>query len=149
MDPHLQTVAIVASVTLLLIVLELVRQRRLFERYAILWMLSAVVLLALAVWAGLLSRVADTLGIAYPPTALFVIALGFVLMLLLHFSVAVSRLADQSKVLAQRLALMEERLRRLSAEQDEAEPAGEPVVAAAKAEPKPGERPRRTSGVSS
>ena len=33
-------------------------------------------------------------------------------MLLLHFSAAVSRLADQSKVLAQRLALMEERLRR-------------------------------------
>ena len=38
-----------------------------------------------------------------------------VLMLLLHFSIAVSRLADQSKVLAQRVALLEERQRRLEA----------------------------------
>jgi hypothetical protein len=46
---------------------------------------------------------------------LFVIAFGFILLLLLHFSVAVSRLADQSKVLAQRLALTEERLAELEA----------------------------------
>ena len=46
----------------------------------------------------------------YPPNALFVIALGFVLLLLLHFSAAVSRLSDQTKVLAQRLALLEERV---------------------------------------
>jgi hypothetical protein len=113
MPGHLQFVATLASVTLLLIVLELVRRRRLFERYAILWLLSAFVLIALAVWSGLLELASSALGIAYPPTALFVFALGFVLVLLLHFSVAVSRLSDQSKVLAQRLALAEERLRQL------------------------------------
>ena len=52
----------------------------------------------------------------HPPNALFVIAFGFVLVLLLHFSIAVSRLADQSKVLAQRVALLEERLKRAQAE---------------------------------
>ena len=55
---------------------------------------------------------ASTLGVAYPPNALFLIAFGFVLVLLLHFSLAVSRLSDQTKVLAQRLALLEERLSR-------------------------------------
>ena len=40
------------------------------------------------------------------------IAFGFVILLLLHFSVAVSRLTDQSKVLAQQLSLLDERLRR-------------------------------------
>ncbi|MEA2272038.1 MAG: hypothetical protein QOI98_746, partial [Solirubrobacteraceae bacterium] len=49
-------------------------------------------------------------GIAYPPNALFFVAFAFVLLLLLHFSVAVSRLTDQTKVLAQRLALLEERV---------------------------------------
>jgi hypothetical protein len=56
-----------------------------------------------------LTKVASAIGIIYPPSALFVIAFGFVLFLLLHFSVAVSRLTDQTKVLAQRLALLEQR----------------------------------------
>jgi hypothetical protein len=55
--------------------------------------------------------VADTLGVAYPPNALFLIAFGFVLVLLLHFSLAVSRMSDQIKVLAQRLALLDEHVR--------------------------------------
>ncbi|MFL5821091.1 MAG: DUF2304 family protein [Solirubrobacteraceae bacterium] len=113
MRAHIQIVAVTASLILLLVVLELVRRRRLFERYAILWLLSSVVLLGLAVWSGLLALVSRAVGIKYPPSALFLFALGFVLLLLLHFSVAVSRLSDQSKVLAQRLALLEERLREL------------------------------------
>ena len=70
-------------------------------------------LLALAAWKGLLEKVSHAVGIYYAPSALFVIAFGFILLLLLHFSVAVSRLAEQSKVLAQRLALTEEHQREL------------------------------------
>ena len=88
------------------------RRRRLLERYALLWLFSAAVLLALAIWDGLLSKLAESIGIATPVNALFFVAFGFVLVLLLHFSLAVSRQADQTKVLAQRLALLEERQRR-------------------------------------
>jgi hypothetical protein len=77
----------------------------------LLWLFSAAALLGLAIWRGLLETVADWIGIAYPPNALFVIAFGAILVLLLHFSIAVSKLADQSKVLAQRIALLEERQR--------------------------------------
>ena len=112
MDVRIQIVAIAAAGGLILVLLELVRRRSLLERYALLWLFSAFVLLALAVWRGLLVEVANTLGVAYPPNALFLIAFGFVLVLLLHFSLAVSRLSDQTKVLAQRLALLEERLSR-------------------------------------
>jgi hypothetical protein len=112
MDTRLQIVAVTAAAALLVVLLELVRQRRLLERYALLWLFSAVVLLGLSVWTGALEAVADLIGVAYPPNALFLIAFGFVMVLLLHFSLAVSRLSDQTKVLAQRLALLEERLRR-------------------------------------
>ena len=112
MDTRLQIVAITAAAGLLVVLLELVRQRRLLERYALLWLFSAVVLLGLSVWTGLLEAVASLVGVAYPPNALFLVAFGFVMVLLLHFSLAVSRLSDQTKVLAQRLALLEERLRR-------------------------------------
>src|ERR687891_2273735 len=109
MDSRIQIVAIVAAGLLFVALLELVRQRRLLERYAILWLFSALVLLGLSVWRELLEKLASAIGVAYPPNALFLVAFGFVLVLLLHFSLAVSRLSDQSKVLAQRLALLEER----------------------------------------
>jgi hypothetical protein len=111
MELRIQLVSIVAAVLMLIGVLELVRQRRLLERYALLWLFSGLAVLGLALWSGLLERISKTIGIIYPPNALFLIAFGFVLILLLHFSLAVSRLTDQTKVLAQRLALLEERQR--------------------------------------
>jgi hypothetical protein len=111
MQARIQLVAILGAATLLLTVLEMVRRRRLMERYALLWLLSAMVLLALAVWSGALARISHAIGVIYPPNALFFIGIGFILLLLLHFSAAVSRLSDQSETLAQRVALLEERLR--------------------------------------
>lgn len=112
MQARIQLVAIVGAGVLLLTVLEMVRRRRLMERYALLWLLSAVVLLALAIWSGALAKISHAIGVIYPPNALFFIAIGFILLLLLHFSAAVSRLSDQSETLAQRQALLDERLRR-------------------------------------
>jgi hypothetical protein len=109
---RIQLVSIVAAVLVLLAIFELVRRRRLMERYALLWIGSGLVLLGLAIWRDALSTLAKGLGIIYPPNALFLVAFGFVLFLLMHFSLAVSRLSDQTKVLAQRLAMLEERVRR-------------------------------------
>jgi hypothetical protein len=113
MGSRIQIVAIVGAVGLLLIVLEMVRRRRLMERYALLWLLCAVVILALAVWQDALNQIAQAMGILSAPNALFFVAVGFILLLLLHFSAAMSRLSDQSKVLAQRQAVLEQRLREL------------------------------------
>jgi hypothetical protein len=113
MGSRIQIVAIVGAVGLLLIVLEMVRRRRLMERYALLWMLSAVVILALAIWQDALNQIAQAMGILSAPNALFFVAVGFILLLLLHFSAAMSRLSDQSKVLAQRQAVLEQRIREL------------------------------------
>jgi hypothetical protein len=114
-----RTVALIGSAVLLLVVLELVRRRRFLERYALTWLLVGVVMLVLAIWRGALKTLADLLGIAAPTNALFLVAVAFVILLLLHFSLAVSRLTDQSKVLAQRLAILEERLRRGERSRDE------------------------------
>ena len=111
MEMRIQIVAVLGSALLLLIILELVRQRRLLERYALLWLFSSLVLLGLAIWNDALSTISTAIGIRTPSNALFLIAFGFVLVLLLHFSLAVSRLSDQSKVLAQKLAILEERAR--------------------------------------
>jgi hypothetical protein len=112
MSSKLQIVAIVVSSGLLLGVLELVRRRRLSERYALLWIGSAVVLLILSAWADLLDEVSELLGVATPVNTLFAVAFGFVLLLLLHFSATVSRLSEENKLLAQECARLDQELRR-------------------------------------
>lgn len=105
-----RAVAIAVTFALLVVVFELVRRKRLSERYAILWLLAAVVLFVLAVWKGLLTSLSHDVGISYPPSALFAVAIGLIAIILLHFSLAVSRLSDQNKVLAQRLGLLQQRI---------------------------------------
>lgn len=110
MGLRIQLVSIVVTGGLFVLVFELVRRRRLMERYALLWLFSSAVIFLLAVWRGLLEDLARAVGIYYAPSALFAIAFGFVLVLLLHFSLVISRLADQNKVLAQRLGILQQRL---------------------------------------
>jgi hypothetical protein len=116
-ETRIQIVAIVATASMFAIVFELVRRRRLMERYALLWLFSTAVLLGLSVWKNLLEEVARTVGIFYAPSALFVIAFGFVLAMLLHFSLVISRLVEQNKVLAQRVGLLQQRVSLLEADQ--------------------------------
>jgi hypothetical protein len=103
-------VAIAVTFGLLVLVFELVRRKRLSERYAILWLVAATTLFVLAAWKGLLTTLSNDVGISYPPSALFAVAIGLIAMILLHFSLAVSRLSDQNKMLAQRLGLLQQRV---------------------------------------
>lgn len=113
LDQKLQWVTIIGSAALLVIVFELVRQRRLMERYSLLWLFAAVVLLALAIFSDLLTSLSSAVGIQTPSNALFFVMLGFVILMLLHFSASISKLSDELKVMAQQHAAAEERLRRL------------------------------------
>jgi hypothetical protein len=115
LQPTVQIVAVVVTAVLLLAVLELVRRRQLAERYALLWMTVAVVLLVLAVWTDLLDWASDLVGIADPANALFLAAFGVAFLLLLHFSVANSRLGEETKILAQEVARLDELVRSLRA----------------------------------
>jgi hypothetical protein len=110
-----------ASVVLILVVLELIRSRRLQERYALLWLVTGVVLVVLSAWREGLNTIAGWIGIrSYPPAALFAVFILFILLVLLHYSTVISRLSAQNVVLAQKLALLE-------AERDASEPRGRPA----------------------
>lgn len=103
---------VILAVVVCALIFELVRRKRLMERYAILWLLSGATVLVLGLWQGLLTKLSHAVGIYYPPSALFAVAFVFVLVMLVHFSTTVSRLSDQNKMLAQRLALLQQRLER-------------------------------------
>ena len=120
--------ASIASLLLLLVVLELIRGRRLKERYALLWLVTGVVLLVLSAWRGGLNTIAGWLGVAtYPPAILFAVATLFVIVVLLHYSTVLSKLDDENTILAQRLALLEAEVgRRWPAEPGRQEAGAEP-----------------------
>lgn len=104
--------AAIASLLLLLIILELIRGRRLKERYALLWLGTGLALLVLSIWRGGLNTIASWFGVStYPPAILFAVAMLFVIAVLLHYSTVLSRLTDDNVRLAQEVGLLRERAR--------------------------------------
>jgi hypothetical protein len=114
--------ASIAAAIFLLVIFELIRSRRLQERYALLWLVTGGVILILSVWRDALRLVSEQIGIAYPPSALFIVGFLFILVVLLHYSTVISELAEKNVRLAQDIALVEERLR-LHERQEEQEAA--------------------------
>jgi hypothetical protein len=100
--------SICASTALLLYILEMVRRRKLREEYSILWLAGSVVILVLSLKQGWLIGIAHAAGIAYPPSFLFLVGILFILLILIHFSIAISKLHQMNKKMAQEIALMKE-----------------------------------------
>jgi hypothetical protein len=95
-----------AAIATMLFVLELVRRRKLREEYSLLWLATALALIILSVSRPLLDVLANLVGIFYPPSALFLVAMVFVLFILLHFSTVLTRLTQENKENAQQIALL-------------------------------------------
>jgi hypothetical protein len=106
-----QIVAVIVTVLLLAMVVELVRRRRLIERYALLWILAALGMVILAVWRGGLNAIGNLIGVADPVNAIFLVAFAVIFSLLLNFSVAISRLSEETKILAQVVSRLDAELR--------------------------------------
>ncbi len=102
----IQAIAIVASLAFLALIVNLVRKRRLAEEYSLLWLLVGIAFVAISVFRGLIEQIARLLGIFYAPSAIFLIAIFFIVWLLLRFSLIVSDLARKNRVLAQEIALL-------------------------------------------
>jgi hypothetical protein len=103
---NLRIIGIVGSLALLLFILELVRRRQLKEEYTVLWVITSVVLLLLAAWPGLLRGVRNLIGAGSEASTLYFSGLIFVVALLMHFSVRVSRLERRVLAMMQEIALL-------------------------------------------
>jgi hypothetical protein len=89
----------------MLMILELIRRDRLQERFSVVWFVAGLGMLAGAIFPGLLTGVADLMGVRDTNVALFSIILLLLLGLALNFSVIMSRQAAQITRLAQERAL--------------------------------------------
>lgn len=103
---QVEIIAILGTIFLLGLILEMVRRRQVAENYALLWLVTAVALFTLALWRELLDVLASVMGIFYPPAALFVIGFGFFLLIMLQFSVIITQLSRKNKELAQQVGIL-------------------------------------------
>jgi hypothetical protein len=103
---RIQILAVVGSVGLILFILELIRRRRLREEFAILWLAMGAVFLCLSIFRGLLDKFSYLIGIGYPPAALFLILIMGLMLILIHFSTAISELKETQKKLVQEIGLL-------------------------------------------
>ncbi len=95
------------SIILLLITFELIRKKRLREEYAILWLFTGIVVLVFSLWPEfLLSQFFVRITGIFYLSAVVLISFFFLLLIVFHFSVVISKLTGQNKDLAQRYALL-------------------------------------------
>lgn len=110
MSERASVVVVILAIAFAAVVFELVRRRRLSEKYALLWIGIAVVVVLMGVFTNALSALARLTGIAYPPSALFMVAIIVLLLLILQLFTVVSRLTSDVTRLLQEVAILRERL---------------------------------------
>jgi hypothetical protein len=98
-------IAAVLALAFMALVLDLIRRDRLQERFSVVWFVAGLGMLIGAAFPGLLTVVADVMGVRDTNVALFSIVLLLLLGLALNFSVIMSRQAAQITRLAQERAL--------------------------------------------
>jgi hypothetical protein len=102
----------VLSFLLFFFVLNLIRRRRMRIEYSILWLVISFIILVMSVWQNLGDSLARWIGVDYPPALFFFIAIFFIILILLHFSMEMTRLKDQNKTLVQELSLLKHHQRK-------------------------------------
>ncbi|MBN1503849.1 MAG: DUF2304 domain-containing protein [Candidatus Eisenbacteria bacterium] len=108
-------VAIIVSIILVLIVLDMVRKRRLREKYALIWLFTVAGMTVLVVWQDLLLWLTAAIGAIDPSSTLFLFGILFALAILLHLSVKVSDSSTQLRILAKEVAMLHAKVAELSA----------------------------------
>lgn len=101
-----RVVAPMFALLVLVAVVELLRRRQLREKYAVLWICTGVGVLALGLFPRLLDSVAARLGVANGASLVLFLALVFLLFVCMHLSWEVSRLEEETRVLAEEVALV-------------------------------------------
>jgi len=106
----LQVIAVAITLALFSFIIEAIRRRKLNERYALLWLGAAIVLLVLSIYRPLLDWMALGLGVSYPPSLLFMVAFMFLLGIVLHYSLVISSHRESIRELTQAVALLKRSL---------------------------------------
>lgn len=115
----IQIISITGSLLFLIIIIELIRKKLLKEAYAIIWLVFGCTFLFFSCWRKALDYISLAIGIFYPPAMLFLLLIIAITLVLIQFSVVISRQSDQIKTLTQELALLKQQKNQKDEEKQE------------------------------
>ena len=101
-----RVVSILLSSSLLVLVIWLIRERRLREKYALLWLCTSFLIIGLSASRHVLEKISIAVGIYYPPSLLFLLGLLFLLLVNIGYGASISRLSESNQKLIQEIALL-------------------------------------------
>lgn len=107
-----QYFAITGSVILFIFIIELIRRKKIKEQYSLLWLFISTGFIALSIWRDGIEEIAILVGIAYAPAAFLLILVMAIFLILIQFSVIISKLSETNKTLVQEIALLKQKIDR-------------------------------------
>lgn len=91
-------------------ILYFIRNQKLKEQYALLWLTLSAMMMILSLCPSILDNLADWIRIDYAPSLLYLLSVIGILFILLHLTMAVSSLTQRHVKLIQTLALHEHKI---------------------------------------
>jgi hypothetical protein len=110
---RIQYLSIFGSMILLAFILVLIRNKKIKEEYSLLWIIAGVIFLLFSIWRDALDYLANLAGIAYAPAAIFLVFFIAIFMILVQFSIILSKLTEQNKRLVQEIGLLKMEIEQL------------------------------------
>lgn len=111
---RIQFLAVIGSVVFLVVIVELIRKRKIGDAYGLLWIFFGVVFIVIAVWRQGLEIISRLMGIYYTPAAFLLILIMALLLILIQYSLVISRLSENCRTLNQQLAILQLEVKELS-----------------------------------
>lgn len=110
---------IVSALAILIVVIEMLRRRSLRERHAVWWLVAGILALIAGVFPSTLGWAASLIGIEVPLNLVFFVSIAILFLVCLQASSELTQLESKTRVLAERVALLELELRhQVEREQD-------------------------------
>lgn len=114
----IQYFAIAGSIILLFFIIELIRRKKIKEQYSLLWLFFGAGFIVLSIWRDGIEEIAALVGIAYAPAAFLLILVMAIFLILIEFSIIISKLSDNVKVLVQEIGLIKEKMKKSEAKDE-------------------------------
>lgn len=118
MTLRLQLIAILVSLILIGIIVELIRRKQLKVEYSVFWFLVAILSLIFSLWQGVLKKLAEFLGALSPLGVLVILGFGSITLILLYLSIIISKISNEKKDIFKELSIMKWKLERLNKEKN-------------------------------
>lgn len=110
MKPDIYLFSFLISLSFAATILYLIRNQKLKEQYALLWLTLSAMMMILSLFPSILDDLAGLIHIEYAPSLLYLLSVVGILFILLHLTIAVSSLTQRNVELIQTIALHERKI---------------------------------------